>query len=93
MIFVRFCAVLEKMATAKPKQNRLSLDDKAQILRKLDEGVRANRLALDFGISESAVSQIKKQKQQIFEAISKSYQEANKKTFHRSEFDELESKL
>lgn len=78
---------------SKPKQKRLTLEEKAAILRKLDEGVRANRLAIDFGVSESAISQIKKQKEQIFEAVAKSYQEAKKKTLHKPEYEELENRL
>lgn len=77
----------------KPKQNRLSLEDKVKILKKLDENVRANRLALDFGVSTSAISQIKKQKEQIYEAVSESDQEAKKKTLHKAEYDEMETKL
>lgn len=77
----------------KAKQNRLSLEDKVEILKRLDNGVRANRLALDYSVSESAISQIKKQKDQIYEAASKSYQELKKKTLHKAEYEELETKL
>lgn len=77
----------------KPKQKRLNLEEKVQVLKKLDEGVRGNRLALDFGVSESAISQIKKQKEQILEAVAKSDQEAKKKTLHKAEYEKLEEKL
>lgn len=65
----------------KPKQNRLSLEEKATILKKLDEGVRGNRLALDFGVSEGAISRIKKQKDEIYAAVSNTYQGTKKKLF------------
>lgn len=84
---------VQSKAKEKPKQNRLSLEDKVEILKKLDEGVNGNRLALDFNVSKSAISQIKKQKEQIFEAVSKSDQEFKKKTLHKAEYAELEAKL
>lgn len=64
---------------SKPKQIRLSLQQKGDILKKLDEGIRANRLAIDFGVSESAISQIKQKKGEILVALSNTYQEAKKK--------------
>lgn len=77
----------------KPKQKRLNLEEKVQILKKLDEGVRGNRLAIDFGVSEAAISQVKKQRDQIYEAVSKTDQESKKKTLHKAEYEELEKKL
>lgn len=81
------------MESQKPKQKRLTLEDKVKILKKLDEGVRANRLAMDFGVSQAAISQIKKQKEQIVGAVSKTDQESKKKTLHKAEYEELETKL
>lgn len=78
---------------AAPKQNRLSLEDKVEILKRLDKGVRGNRIAADFSITASAVSQIKKQKEAIYTAVSNSLEEAKKKTLHKPEYDELEKKL
>lgn len=75
------------------KQNRLTLEQKADILKKLDTGVRANRLALDYGITSAAISQIKKKKEQILEACANSFQEAKKKTLHKPEYEEMEIKL
>lgn len=76
-----------------PKKKRLSLEQKVDILKKIDKGVRANRLAIDFGVSESAISQIKKQKLEIYAAVSHSYQEVKKKTLHKAEYHDLETKL
>lgn len=78
---------------ATPKQKRLTLEEKAEILKKLDKGVRANRLALDYGVSEAAISQYKKKKQEIFDACANTFQEAKKKTLHKPEYGEMESKL
>lgn len=75
------------------KQNRLTLEQKADILKKLDNGVRANRLAMDYGVSDAAISQIKKKKEQILEACANSFQEAKKKTLHKPEYGEMEIKL
>lgn len=76
-----------------PKRKRLSLEQKAEILDKLNNGIRANRLAIDFGVTESAISQIKKQKNEICAAVSNSYQKIQKKTLHKAEYHELETKL
>lgn len=76
-----------------PKQTRLTLEQKADILRKLGSGVRGNRLALDYGVSEAAISQVKKRKQEIFDACANTFQDAKKKTLHKPEFEEMETKL
>lgn len=81
------------MSKPKSKQNRLSLNEKIIILKKLDDGVQANRLALDYGVSKSAISQIKKQKIDILAATSNSFQELKKKTLHKADYPELETKL
>lgn len=78
---------------SKPKKTKLNLEQKSKILQKLDSGVRANRLAIDFGVTESAISQIKKQKTEIIGAISQTYHEAKKKTLRKGEFHELETDL
>lgn len=78
---------------SKPKQNRLSLKQKVDILKKLDEGTNGNRLAVDFGVSKSAISQIKKQKKRISEEVSNAYQESKKKTLHKPEYQELDAKI
>lgn len=75
------------------KQNRLTLEQKAEILKKLDSGVRANRLARDYGVTEGAITYIKKKKQEIFDACANSFHEAKKKTLHKPEYEEMESKL
>lgn len=78
---------------ASQKQKRLTLEEKLKILKKLDEGVQGTRLALDFGVSTSAISQIKKQKANINEAVLKTHQEATRKTLHKAEYEDLEVKL
>lgn len=75
------------------KQKRLNIQEKVEILKKLESGVRANRLAIDFGVTEGAISHIKKQKNQIYTAVAKTYQEAKKKTLHKAEYEDLETKL
>lgn len=48
--------------SAAHKQKRLSVAEKCTILKKLDEGVLANRLAMDFHVSAAAISKIKRKK-------------------------------
>lgn len=78
---------------SKPKQNRLSLEQKVTVLKKLDEGVRANRLASDYGVTESAISQIKRKRSEILAAVTSTYQGVKKKTLHKEEYPEVEQKL
>lgn len=78
---------------SKPKQVRLSLQQKVTVLNKLDQGVRANRLAKDFCVSESAISQIKSKRSEILAAVSNTCQEVKKKTLHKEEYPQLEEKL
>lgn len=47
------------------KQKRLSLEDKVKVLKRLDSGVNGNRVASDFGVSASAISQIKNKKYKL----------------------------
>lgn len=75
------------------KQTRLSLEQKVEILGKLDKGVKANRLAIEYKVSESAISQIKKKKAEIFSAVSDSFDHVQKKTLHKADFPEVENKL
>lgn len=88
-IFIFFLHV--KMSAS--KQKRLTLEQKVEILKKLESGVRANRLAIDFGVTEGAITYIKKKKQEIFDACANSFYEAKKKTLHKPEFEEMEQKL
>lgn len=71
-------------------QKRLTIEEKSKILKKLDSGVRANRLALDFGVSESA----NKEKQRCNKCCCvKFLSRSEEKTLHKAEYEELESKL
>lgn len=78
--------------TSKPKQIRLSLQQKISVLKKLDDGVRANRVASDFGVSESAISQIKRKKSEILAAIAHTH-DVKKKSLRKEAFPEVEEKL
>lgn len=71
---------------------KLSLEDKSRILKKLEDGVQAKQLAIDFGVSAAAISQIKKKKNVISAAVASSLHDA-KKTLHKSSYVELESTL
>lgn len=54
---------------SKSTQFRLNSQQKIDVLRKLDEGVKANRLAHDYKVTESAILQIKKRKNELIESI------------------------
>lgn len=77
----------------KQKQIRLNLEEKVKVLKKLDNGVRANRLAIDFNVSEAAICKIKKNRDQIMQTVSNSHHEMRRKTLHKAEFEDLEMKL
>lgn len=77
----------------KRKKITLSIEQKVQIIQKIDDGVRANRLAFDYGVSNSAITYIKSQKDEILAAVSNTFHEAKKKTLHKPEFPEMEEQL
>jgi DDE superfamily endonuclease/Tc5 transposase DNA-binding domain/CENP-B N-terminal DNA-binding domain len=77
----------------KPNQIRLNLNQKVEILKKSDGGVSGKRLALDFNVSEAAISKIKKKRSDILGAVSNTLESANKKTLHKPEFSDLEDKV
>lgn len=83
------------MAPAKPtrKKNTLTLQQKVEILNKLGRGISGKRLAMDYGVAESAISYIKSQKTSLLSSFSNTYNEAKKKTLHRCEYPEMEQKL
>lgn len=77
----------------KPKQVRLKLEQKVEILKKLENGVHGNRLAADYGISKVAISKIKKKRSEILEAVSNTLESGKRKTLHKPEYCELEKCL
>lgn len=77
----------------KRKKTTLTLEQKTDILGKLDKGVKANRLAIDYGVSKSSISYIKSQREDIVAAVSNTFQFAKKKTLHKSEYPEMENQL
>lgn len=89
----RMCRKNLNMSNNKRKKNTLTLETKVKILKKLDEGVHGKRLAIDFNVSESAISYIKSKKQFILDAVSDTYQEAKSKSLHKAEYPEMEANL
>lgn len=77
----------------KQKQTRLNLAEKINVLKKLNSGVRANRLAIEFNVSEAAICKIKKNRDQIMQIVSNTHHELKKKTLHKPEYEDLENKL
>lgn len=60
----------------KPTQIILNLNQKAEILKKSDSGVNGKRLALDYGVTEAAISKIKKKREDILNAVSNTLESA-----------------
>lgn len=77
----------------KRKKNTLTLEQKVEILGKLDRNIQANRVALDYGIAKSAVSYIKSQKENILSAAANTFQQAKKKSLHTCEYPKMEEQL
>lgn len=55
------------------KNNFLSLKDKAEILKRLEQGAIASCLAREYGVSKSTVSRFKKRKESIQQAVTTIY--------------------
>lgn len=79
--------------TNKSIQIRLNLTEKAEILKKSDSGVSGKRLAFDYGVSEAAISKIKKKRGEILHAVSNTLESVQKKTLHKPEYVDSENKL
>lgn len=77
----------------KSSQIRLDLQQKVEILKKLDQGIHGKRLALNFGVSKVAISKIKKKRNEILETVANTYEKSNKKTLHKPEYADLEARL
>lgn len=81
------------MADKKVKKNHLSLEQKVQIIQQLERGVKAKRVAENFGVSEPAISYIKKNKASILAAVADSVHDVKKKTLHKPQNEEMENQL
>lgn len=82
-----------KMGDTKRTKKTLSMSEKADILAKLDRGITAKRIAQDYGVSESAITYIKKQKSKILEAVASTSRDAKKKSLHKAANEQMEQKL
>lgn len=78
---------------SKPKQIRLDLNQKVDILKKIDSGVNKNRLAIDYGVNKSSITRIEQKRREILEATSNTFEKAKRKTLHKPNHLELEKKL
>lgn len=83
------------MAPVKPtrKKNTLTLEQKVKILNQSSNGITGKRLAMEYGVSESAITYIKSQKTTLLSLFSNTYNEGKKKTVHRCEYPEMEENL
>lgn len=78
-----------------PRRNKttLNLQQKIDILTKLDKGTQGKVLAKEYGVSESTISFIKSQKKEIISAGTNKSQNLRKKNLRKPEYPELEDKL
>lgn len=81
------------MADKKVKKSNLSLEQKVEIIQQLERGVMAKRIAQNFGVVESAISYIKKNKTKILASVADSVQDIKKKTLHKPQYEEMENQL
>lgn len=84
-VYLHFVFDLFKMSSGnnKRKKKTLTLEQKVEIIQKLDRGVQGNRLAIDYDVSKSAITYIKSQKENILSAVANTYQVAKKKSLHK----------
>lgn len=81
------------MADKKVKKSNLSLEQKVEIIQQLERGVMAKRIAQNFGVVESAISYIKKNKAKILASVADSVHDVKKKTLHKPQYEEMEKQL
>lgn len=74
-------------------KNTLNLQQKIEILAKLDKGILGRVLATEYGVSESTISYIKSKKSEIISAGSNKEQNLRKKNLRKPEYPEMEEKL
>lgn len=77
----------------KPKQTRLTLQQKVDVLKKIDVGVSGNRFSIDYDVSKQAISKINQKRKQILEVAANTVERTQRKTIQKSEYPELENKL
>lgn len=76
------------------KNNFLSLKHKAEILKRLDEGAMASKLAREYGISKSTISRFKQRKETIHKAVTTIYpNNTNRRTMRGSLYQKTEAAL
>lgn len=77
----------------KKVNKKLSLEQKVEIIQQLDRGVMAKRVAQNFGVVDSAISYIKKNKEKILASVADSVHDVKKKTLHKPKNEEMEKQL
>lgn len=91
---IGLCTEHIKMAQAlrQPKQ-ALNIQQKIEILTKLDKGTKGSVLAQEYGVAESTISYIKSKKSEILSAATNQNANRQKKNLRKPEYPELEEKL
>lgn len=83
-----------KMAQALRRQKTtLNIQQKIEILTKLDKGTLGSVLAKEYGVAESTISYIKSKKSEILSAATNQNANRQKKNLRKPEYPELEEKL
>lgn len=91
---IEHCTQHIKMEQALGRQKkRLNIQQKIEILTKLDKGTSGSALAKEYGVVESTISYIKSKKSEILSAATNQKENRTKKNVREAKFPELEEKL
>ena len=80
----------------KRKRLSLSIEQKVELLHKLDQGVSVRRLTEDYGVGTTTIYDLKKQKEDLLKFYNDTDNQKlmkNRKTLHRSRKEELDHRL
>lgn len=81
------------MSDPKRKKTCLNLQQKCEVLKKLDEGTTSSALTKEYSVAKSTISYIKKHKDEILSQATSPQTNIGKKNVRPAEYPELEKKL
>lgn len=88
-----FAATQVKMNPPKRPKKSLNLQQKVEILSKLDKGVHGSVLAAEYEVAKSTISYIKSQKSDILSSVTNTKKDVEQKRLRKTDFPELEDQL
>lgn len=91
---IKYCTEHIKMAQASRRTKKtLNIEQKIEILTKLDKGTLGSVLAKEYGVADSTISYIKSKKSEILAAATNKNENRQKKNLRKPEYPEMEEKL